>query len=378
MCGASPIARSRFCCSGCAPRAPISPRCCGPFSRTKAITVSWLTIVPGKGRGTVGAHGARAPCRSRAIGLSSWMTPPHTGGTIFTACDIARRAGFASPQLKVLIPAHPAARDWHAPLADDVIVSLEPAQWHKRALLDPQVAEGRLDEYFRSQGFARVRVVASSQVEEMNARLQDASSDERGARLKRIFEVHLETPRGDREIRYVLAKSVGWGWLGYHAFLAGHRLSGFVPPILGQRDGILYMEWIPARHTGDRGSREAWIDTSASYVAARVRRLGLRSGIGIGGQSATAGCRRPVAGQRAQPGLWRLRDRHPDAAACRADAPAPAVPGSDPHRRQDAARRMGHGIARASQDRLRAPRHGQGGAERRRSRLRSGGHDSDP
>jgi len=27
-------------------------------------------------------------------------------------------------------------------------------------------------------------------------------------------------------------KSVGWGWLGYHAFLAGRRLSEFVPPIL--------------------------------------------------------------------------------------------------------------------------------------------------
>jgi hypothetical protein len=65
------------------------------------------------------------------------------------------------------------------------------------------------------------------------------TNDERGARLKRIFEVHLETPQGRKEIRYVLAKSVGWGWLGYHAFLAGHRLSGFVPPILGLRDGIL-------------------------------------------------------------------------------------------------------------------------------------------
>src|SRR4029077_10494968 len=162
------------------------------------------------------------------------------------------------------------------------VVSLEPAQWHKRALLDPRVAEGRLDEYFRNQGFARVRVVASSRVEEMNARLQVASSDARGARLKRIFEVHLETPQGDREVRHVLAKSVGWGWLGYHAFLAGHRLAGFVPPILGQRDGILYMQWIPARETGDRGSREAWIDTSASYAAARVRHLNLETGSASG------------------------------------------------------------------------------------------------
>jgi hydroxymethylpyrimidine pyrophosphatase-like HAD family hydrolase len=251
------------------------------FLKDEGYTVSWLTIVPSKGPGrwertALERHAAQG---YRAVIVDD---PPHTGGTIFTACDIARRAGFGRHNVKILTPAHPAAQDWHGPLADDVVVSLEPAQWHKRALLDPQVAEGRLDEYFRSQGFARVRVVASSQAEEMNARLQGASSDERGARLKRIFEVHLETPRGDREVRYVLAKSVGWGWLGYHAFLAGHRLSGFVPPILGQRDGILYMEWIPARHTGDRGSREAWIDTSASYVAARVRRLGLEAGSASG------------------------------------------------------------------------------------------------
>ena len=75
--------------------------------------------------------------------------------------------------------------------------------------------------------------------------LQSTASDERGVRLKRIFEVQLETPDGEKQTKYVLAKSVGWGWLSYHAFLIGHRLSGFVPPILGLRDGILYMEWIP-------------------------------------------------------------------------------------------------------------------------------------
>jgi len=75
----------------------------------------------------------------------------------------------------------------------------------------------------------------------------------------------------------VLAKSVGWGWLGYHAFLAGHRLAGFVPPILGLRDGILYMEWIPQPALGLEADsrREERIDTAASYVAARARRLSL-------------------------------------------------------------------------------------------------------
>ena len=74
-------------------------------------------------------------------------------------------------------------------------------------------------------------------------------------------------------MRYVLAKSVGWGWLGYHAFLAGTRLAGFVPPVLGLRDGILYMEWVPDSGRGlDRAAR---IDAAAAYIAARVRHLSL-------------------------------------------------------------------------------------------------------
>ena len=67
--------------------------------------------------------------------------------------------------------------------------------------------------------------------------------------------------------------------------LAGHRLAGFVPPILGLRDGILYMEWIPqsALDLGGDDQSKAWIDTSASYVAARARclNLGARSVAGF-------------------------------------------------------------------------------------------------
>ena len=73
----------------------------------------------------------------------------------------------------------------------------------------------------------------------------------------------------------MLAKSVGWGWLSYHAFIAGYRLSGFVPPILGLRNGILYMEWVPTQEVIDSGTiqRRQLIDRSAHYVAARTWHL---------------------------------------------------------------------------------------------------------
>jgi hydroxymethylpyrimidine pyrophosphatase-like HAD family hydrolase len=242
-------------------------------------SVALLTMVPGKGPGR---WERRALERFARQGFTAVILDdsPHTGGTIFTAFDIARRAGFATDKLKALIPAHPARRNWYKPLGDDVVVSLDPEDWHKRSLLTPEAAQDRLTEYFGARGFVRARVVESDRVAALNERLAVTSADERGARLKRIFEVHLETGRGERDVRFVLAKSVGWGWMGYHAFLTGYRLSGLVPPILGLRDGILYMEWI-AQDASASAAREHGKpppESIGAYAAARACRLGLPVG----------------------------------------------------------------------------------------------------
>ena len=207
--------------------------------------VAVLTIEPKKG---VGRLERRELQRFAAQGYWALILddPPHTSVTFLAALDIAHRAGFAPRSVKLLAPTHSASPTWFKTFPDHNVVTLLPEQWHKQELLDPKAVELRLAEYFRGQNFARVSMVASHVVDEFNARLQNVVADERSARLKRIFEVQLETPEGNSETKYVLAKSVGWGWLGYHAFLIGHRLQGYVPPILGLRDGILYMEWICA------------------------------------------------------------------------------------------------------------------------------------
>ena len=48
-----------------------------------------------------------------------------------------------------------------------------------------------------------------------------------------------------------------------------------MPPILGLRDGILYMEWMPQPAVEPDSKRSVLLDASAAYVAARVRRLNL-------------------------------------------------------------------------------------------------------
>jgi hydroxymethylpyrimidine pyrophosphatase-like HAD family hydrolase len=197
--------------------------------------------------------------------------PPHSGDTIAFALDLAIAAGFGVERVVALVPAHPARRDWGKALslAGVTVLSLMPEDWHKERLLEPKAVEKRLAEYFRGRSLTSVRLA-----EELNAPLQACSEDARRARLKRVYEVGLQTPEGESETCWVLAKSVGWGWLGYHAFLTGQRLSGLVPPLLGLRDGILYSQWLP-QATGATAARDQWIATAASYVAARARWLRL-------------------------------------------------------------------------------------------------------
>jgi hydroxymethylpyrimidine pyrophosphatase-like HAD family hydrolase len=194
---------------------------------------------------------------------------PASSYTVLDAFDIAHRAGFAPGNVKFLVPTHPANPSWYKPFPEDSVVTLAPEQWHKRKLLIPKVAELRLAEYFRSQNFVRTSVTGS------HAGRQGTASGRRGQRLKRVFQVQVETPEGEKQTKYVLAKSVGWGWLGYHALLIGHRLSEYVPRVLGLRDGVLYSEWIPQPAAASGGRRETLLEASASYVAARVRRLNL-------------------------------------------------------------------------------------------------------
>jgi hydroxymethylpyrimidine pyrophosphatase-like HAD family hydrolase len=236
--------------------------------------VRLMTIEPNKG---VGRREKKQLERFAARGYSALIVddPPYTSRTVLAALAIAGRAGFARQNLKFVAATHPAKRDWFKWLPPDSVITLQPEQWHKRTLLDRKAVEVRLTEYFSSKHVVRVSVDNGGGAQIFNARLQGMTCDERGVRLKRVFEVQLETPNGGKQTKYVLAKSIGWGWLGYHAFLIGQRLAGYVPPIVGLRDGILYMEWIPQRAVEPGATRAELVSVAASYVAARARHLKL-------------------------------------------------------------------------------------------------------
>ncbi|HTC93256.1 MAG TPA: HAD hydrolase family protein [Terriglobales bacterium] len=264
----------------------LAPLLCAYLSDRLQET-DWVAIRPRKALAPweQAALGRAAQKKARALIIDESI---HSGQTLAQAVNLLRQTGFADEDIVVLNPVEPAFPRWRnshvfQSLAKVNIITLEPPERHKQQLLDSRAVEGRLEEYFKARGYVSTRIAVNEgpgsdpdpNIKELNLKWQRESPERVDVRLKRIYEVHLRDAAGKSEVRYVLAKSVGWGWLGYHAFIAGQKLEDRIPPVLGLRDGILYSEWIPEREDSQTFAQDhaGVIATVASYVAARTRNL---------------------------------------------------------------------------------------------------------
>ena len=204
--------------------------------------------------------------------------PIFSGSTMLMTMSILRQNGVARENITAAFPIHASRRDWDsganaAVFAEINLITLEPDEWHKRQMLTHGSIEQTLGPYFEHNGMALESVVEDG---ERNALVDSLSDLKFHSRLKRVYEVRLRTAQGLPETRFVVAKSVGWGWFGYHSFLAARRLEGRVPPVLGLRDGVLFSEWVQAQPGAHAETpTEAEIAAATDYVAARVRHLPL-------------------------------------------------------------------------------------------------------
>lgn len=207
--------------------------------------------------------------------------PPCSGGSTAGIAKILYKAGFAKTKVVALFPVLYLYRDWRkgwGNLLDSGTraLTLESEEWHKKELLQPQAAQSVIETYFTARGYVSAALRMSAEAETFNTQLQRSSEEKMHTRLKRVYEVQLQKRSGQTETRYILAKSVGWGWLGYRAYILGERLSQFVPPVLGLRNGILYTEWLPQTKAVSDQPLNGHSATLASYVASRVRSVGLK------------------------------------------------------------------------------------------------------
>jgi hydroxymethylpyrimidine pyrophosphatase-like HAD family hydrolase len=256
-----------------------APLVCARLADAGYVNTSWVTIRPK--RDLAAWERATLTDAARRGGVAAIVDePPNTGSTVAKAVGLIRSCGFDPDRQWLLVPIHPTLPDWAqgpavVPLRGVHILTLAPAEWHKSRSLAPEVVERPIAEYLASRGYAGSNVAISPEAAAFNAKLRDLSEEKFHTRLKRVYEVQVRHRLGGSETRYVIAKSVGWGWLGYHAFAVAQRLSRFLPPVLGLRDGVLYTEWLPSVGTTDEVGRNHLVRALAGYTATRVKELAL-------------------------------------------------------------------------------------------------------
>jgi hydroxymethylpyrimidine pyrophosphatase-like HAD family hydrolase len=192
---------------------------------------------------------------------------PDTGETIRLMIKLMEDCGFDRKRITVVVPSHEAQRSpavLTGGYRDVDLVTLAPGEHYKQKLLNGSGVRPLLEEM----------VPGAQWVDDDETK---AINRELAAHLKDDYQVHVKHVYAFRTggtIRRVVAKSTGWGWLGYHGYLAGTRLQEFVPQVLGLRQGLLFSEWIE-NESSPEPSEMRIAARIASYTAARVKRLSL-------------------------------------------------------------------------------------------------------
>jgi hydroxymethylpyrimidine pyrophosphatase-like HAD family hydrolase len=184
--------------------------------------------------------------------------------------------GVAPRNMTILAPDHPAQTDWKPLVAPVEVVTLDPAEFYKTRLLgDDTRLLALARELIGADCDEALQLRTGSALDRINTELAARCGDSFQVRLKRAFRLEWQGATHPCS-PIVLAKSVGWGWLGYHAYLAGARLEGRVPHLLGLRDGLMFIEWMgdPDRFP-EAPDSEAIAAAVPRYVAARASALRL-------------------------------------------------------------------------------------------------------
>jgi len=242
----------------------------------KVPVSGWMTIRPKDGVSRFEATRLRQ-ARERGARILVVDDHPNTGNTFTIFVALLQRLGMALGDILILAPDHPAGRNWQKSLREITVLTLPFADFSKQKFLNDAVAvASTLREFYTQQGWEDVELVFSGSFDNMNERFLASHARGFQVRLKRIFEIRLSAAGRIPLRKWILTKSVGWGWLGYHAFITGNRLAGYVPPVIGCRFGFLFMEWV-----GDfdcvrlRPDTDAVVAILPKYLATRTETLRL-------------------------------------------------------------------------------------------------------
>jgi len=234
---------------------------------------SWIAVRPKTGLGHWEKKNLLA-MTSQAAQVLIVDDHPDTGETIRLMIDLLEGCGVSREKITVVVPSHEAQSDSGAltgGYTDVKLVTISPQDSHKHKILASEKMRRLIEQLISSVRPGAV-VIDDEDTNAINRQLEAHLYDDFQVHIKRVFALKMPWP--DKKIHRVLAKSVGWGWLGYHAYLAGNRLHEFVPKVYGLRDGMLFSEWIEAQPYQAHSQGEI-AERVATYTAARVKRLSL-------------------------------------------------------------------------------------------------------
>lgn len=246
--------------------------------------VSWMTVRPK--RGVFGIE------KKRLQNLLSGITRviliddyANTGNTFHLLEKITRNFGIPSEHTVIMAPVHPvlAHRFDSGKQIDGVlktgrhtkVLPLYQEDLYLKQIMEPNFAGPILRDLMTDENVEELSISDTRETALINESLWDHYPDSFQARLKRLYEVNLHKTNATTEIRKVLAKNVAPGWLGYHAYLAGTNLHGFVPKMIGQRNGLLFMEWVDGVPLTKNDVTDKVLQRLASYIAQRTKTLNL-------------------------------------------------------------------------------------------------------
>ncbi len=206
--------------------------------------------------------------------------PPSTGKSIVRSMAILRKFGIANEQMAILVPTHPANRGWFGEslkylMNGATVIALEPEEWYKEKLLTTENFCKSVTPYFAAMDFDVLEVSEIEATHKINEHLRQNPDNAFHVRLKKAFQVVLKNKKGAQEKLIIMGKSVGWGWLGYHAALAADNLSDFIPRVYGVRNGIMYSEWVGDSLAWEQSRINHRAQILANYITQRANRLRL-------------------------------------------------------------------------------------------------------
>jgi len=236
----------------------------------------WISIRPKDGIARWEQRQLRKAARrnARVLVIDDY---PATGRTLRITLQLLRDLAIRPEQMSVLAPTHCAQPDWIRLAGIDErihVFTIGNSELHKHALLSPDRAEELCRTYFALDGWTQTRIVDDDRLNAVNAELSHHSRDGHHVREKRAYALKLSASQKTAS-KNILFKSVGWGWLGYHAYLIGTRLADFVPPVVGLRNGFIITEWIESSTAPEVPATDAMVEMLGAYIGARCRRLPL-------------------------------------------------------------------------------------------------------